>query len=185
MKLNWKQDAYITAWHFAIQAHGNQTCPCIFEGISMPYASHLGSVSMEVIAALNTDPTLNGNLAVQCALLHDTIEDTKVDFTTLEEHFGFEVASGVLALTKNKQFPTKKEQMLDSLERILMQPREIWIVKMADRISNLQPPPFHWDISKRRLYREEAILIHEYLHTANTLLSQRLREKIEEYKKYI
>lgn len=42
----------------------------------------------------------------------------------------------------------KKLQMQDSLRRIKSQPREVWMVKMADRITNLQPPPGHWSEEK-------------------------------------
>ncbi len=31
MKQNWNQDTYIVAWHFAIRAHGSQTCPSVIE----------------------------------------------------------------------------------------------------------------------------------------------------------
>ncbi len=185
MKQNWDQDVYLLAWQFAIKAHGNQTCPAAVEGERMPYAAHLGSVTMEVVAALHSNPNLDGNLAIQCALLHDTIEDTDVDYTMIEEHFGRNVASGVLALTKDKKLPTKKEQLLDSLERIILQPHEVWMVKLADRISNLQPPPLHWNGAKCQAYREEAQLIHDYLHASNAVLSQRLAEKIEGYKQYM
>lgn len=37
------------------------------------------------------------------------------------------------------------EQMEDSLRHIRLRPKEIWAIKLADRITNLQPPPSHWD----------------------------------------
>ena len=40
-------------------------------------------VSMEVMAALDEEPKADGDLAVQCALLHDTLEDTDITYDTL------------------------------------------------------------------------------------------------------
>jgi (p)ppGpp synthase/HD superfamily hydrolase len=55
------------------------------------------------------------------------------------------------------------------------------MVKLADRITNLQPPPRHWDRAKIRHYRDEAIEIHTRLHAASPFLAARLAEKIENY----
>jgi len=95
------------------------------------------------------------------------------------------VADGVLALSKNPLLSTKSEQMEDSLLRIKLQPKEIWMVKMADRISNLYQPPFYWDKAKIINYQKEALIIYDNLSEANLELSQRLNEKIENYNKFI
>lgn len=182
---NWSQDAYLKALNFAIVAHEGQTYGGHAPGQRIPYVNHLGSVAMELIWVLNSCTELNGELAVQCALLHDTIEDTDVDFKTLKKIFGTDIAQGVQALTKDKKLPAKGEQMLDSLCRIKSQPKEVWMVKLADRITNLAPPPFYWDNTKKQGYQEEALVIHEYLYEANELLSQRLLARIEAYKKYM
>jgi (p)ppGpp synthase/HD superfamily hydrolase len=117
-------------------------------------------VAMVVIAALQTEDGLDGDLAVQCALLHDVVEDAGKSYEDLEKTFGKKVANGVLALTKSNLIKSKIEKMADSLARIKEQPREIGMVKLADRIVNLQPPPSHWSAEKRSKYREEAIQIH-------------------------
>ena len=74
--------------------------------------------------------------------------------------------------------------MKDSLERIKQQPKEITMVKMADRITNLQPPPAHWDRGKIKRYATEAAMILNHLGTADSYLAGRLSMKIVEYKKY-
>jgi guanosine-3',5'-bis(diphosphate) 3'-pyrophosphohydrolase len=89
-----------------------------------------------------------------------------------------------LALTKNGDLP-KSEQMGDSLNRIRKQQKEIWAVKLADRITNLQIPPQHWDTAKKIAYQKEAILILEELKGGNAFLENRLRLKIAEYEKYL
>jgi len=71
----------------------------------------------------------------------------------LEDRFGKAVTDGVKALTKNESLP-KDRQMSDSLHRIKLQPSEIWAVKLADRITNLQPPPAYWSREKIPNYKK-------------------------------
>ena len=71
--------------------------------------------------------------------------------------------------------------MRDSLERIAAQPREIAMVKLADRITNLEPAPPHWTSEKKRAYREEAKQILEALRGRCASLEARLAKKITEY----
>jgi len=71
--------------------------------------------------------------------------------------------------------------MQDSLVRILLQTKEVWMVKLADRITNLQPPPPHWDLPKKIKHSDEAIDILQQLGPANKQLAKRLALKIEQY----
>jgi hypothetical protein len=59
------------------------------------------------------------------------------------------------------------------------------MVKLADRIANLRPPPAGWTPEKIRNYWEDAKLIYEILHYASPHLAQRLREKIDGYRAYL
>jgi (p)ppGpp synthase/HD superfamily hydrolase len=180
MPIPWSQELYLRAYRFAAQAHLGQTVP----GTQVSYIMHLSFVSMEVIAALAEHPERDGNLAVQCALLHDVVEDTPVTYAQVEAEFGQPVARGVLALTKDSALD-KPLQMPDSLRRIRQQPYEVWMVKLADRISNLAPPPHYWTKDKIAWYREEALEIHAALHPASDLLARRLLDKIEAYRAYL
>ncbi len=178
----WDRDIYLNAWNFASINHSGQKYGGKEQNQYIDYLTHIGMVCMEVIWALhNTDETLNANLAIQCAILHDTIEDTTVTFQDLVNKFGKDVAEGVLALTKNKELGSKNQQMDDSLNRIKQQPREVWMVKMADRISNLDGVPFYWDNQKIISYRDEARKIYDALYDANEILASRLKDKIERY----
>jgi len=182
---NWNRDIYIKAWHFATQKHEGQTYGGAKEGERIDYLNHIGAVTMEVIWCLqHTSKSYNADLAIQCAILHDTIEDTNTSYEEVETLFGVDVAKGVLALSKNTQLPTKREQMLDSLERILKQPQEVAMVKLADRVSNLYRPPFYWDKKKILEYIEEAELIAEKLQQADNLLIERLQTKIQQYRQF-
>ena len=55
------------------------------------------------------------------------------------------------------------------------------MVILADRITNLQPPPRHWTHEKISWYREEAIETHPYLQAASPYLALRSTEKIQNY----
>ncbi|MEM8891118.1 MAG: bifunctional (p)ppGpp synthetase/guanosine-3',5'-bis(diphosphate) 3'-pyrophosphohydrolase, partial [Bacteroidota bacterium] len=52
--------------------------------------------------------------------------------------------------------------------------KEAGIVKLADRITNLQGPPYHWSKEKAASYREEAKLILDSLKGKNAYLESRL-----------
>ena len=166
------------ALELAATSHLGQTIP----GSELPYIVHVGQVVMLVMTAIARGGGVEDpDLAVLCALLHDVLEDTPVEYEQILDLFGVRVADGVAALTKNPDLADKWERMEDSLRRIRAQPAEVWMVKMADRISNLRPPPSHWSTEKIAAYRQEAIRIHEALHTANAYLSKELSQAIEAY----
>jgi (p)ppGpp synthase/HD superfamily hydrolase len=178
---NWSPDIFSKAWNFATVYHHGQRYGAPVEGMQIDYINHVASVAVEVIWALPTVPEADGNLAVQCALLHDVIEDTEATYEIVLENFGRQVADGVMALTKNSALVTRAEQMEDSLTRIRLQGKEIWLVKMADRIANLYQIPFDWDSQMVNYYHQEAIGIYKALHSASQALASRLYEKIEQY----
>jgi (p)ppGpp synthase/HD superfamily hydrolase len=59
------------------------------------------------------------------------------------------------------------------------------MVKLADRISNLQAPPHYWSKQKITQYREEAKTILMALTNKNEYLHNRLTQKIENYKSFL
>jgi (p)ppGpp synthase/HD superfamily hydrolase len=145
-------------------------------------------VAMEITAALSVEPVRNPDLAVQCALLHDTIEDTDVTYDQVKDQFGTNVADGVMALSQDitvaaseSKLKRKSLQLEDSVRRIKLQPMEVWMVKLADRITNLQPPPSHWNDDKIENYRKGAEVIYKELEVASAYLGDRLRVKIDRY----
>lgn len=176
----WDQEIYKQAIVFAGDAHQEQKIP----GSQRSYVSHLARVAMEIMSAwVASTEKFQVDYAIQCALLHDAIEDTEVTFEQVKQTFGDKVAQGVLALTKNTNLP-KPAQMPDSLQRILQQPFEVRLVKMCDRIDNLSKPPHYWDKAKKQRYQQEAQLILETLGGVNTYIEERLQQKITEYKQY-
>jgi guanosine-3',5'-bis(diphosphate) 3'-pyrophosphohydrolase len=173
------QTLYQKAILFAAERHGEQKIP----GSQIPYIVHVSNVCMEIIFAAAQTKHFNPELAVQTALLHDVLEDTPTTEDELNAEFGAAVAAGVKALSKNESLP-KEEQLEDSLQRILQQPKEIRAVKLADRITNLQPPPDYWSPEKIRQYHLDAIRIYDALKDGNAYLAERLHRAIAEYEKY-
>jgi (p)ppGpp synthase/HD superfamily hydrolase len=171
-------ERYVAALRFAAERHHAQRVP----DSDFPYLVHVVSVAAETIAALG--PGLDADLAVSCALLHDTIEDTATTYAEVAERFGTAVADGVQALSKDATLP-KPDRMADSLRRIQTQPRAVWMVKLADRITNLADPPRSWTPEKRRAYRAEAIAIADALGAASPALEARLRARITAYQAFL
>ena len=174
----WSPDLFQNAFRFASEAHCGQTLP----GSKVPYITHVAIVCAELMAVV--DDSMDADLALQCAALHDVVEDTDISYEVIKREFGTPVADGVSSLSKDPCI-SKEHRLEESLARIMTQPREIWMVKLADRITNLAPPPASWSDNKKRQYRDQAIIIHERLGEANPELADRLMAKIENYRNYI
>ena len=183
----WNADRYNRALRFAGEWHGEQTVP----GTEISYLMHLSQVCAQAMLGALHDPTLDCNLVMECALLHDILEDTQCTFQLLSEKFGSQCAEGVLALTKHSEREgvaiPKRAQMLDSLKRVRQQPREVWVVKLADRITNLQSPPAHWYEREGKIssYLDEAQIIFDQLSSASEYFAKTMQEKMKDYHRYI
>ena len=172
--MSWNQDLFKRTLDFAAKVHGSQAVP----GSGFPYVVHLVKVTTELLRV--ADGSFDIDFAMQCALLHDCVEDAGVQLVTLQQEFGDAVAQGVNALTKDEAV-AKADRMADSLRRIRLQRREVWMVKLADRITNLEPAPPHWSAEKRTAYRAEAQTIVGALGEAHAGLAARIVEKIGQY----
>ncbi len=154
------------------------------KGTNLPYIVHVVNVAMEILVAAPQSGEFDVDVAIQVALLHDTIEDTDTTFEEIEQLFGHSIAVGVQALTKNESLP-EGEQIYDSVKRIKQLSKEIWSVKLADRITNLMPPPANWSNEKIKHYIEDSKMILRELQAGNIYLANRLVDKIKEYSQYL
>lgn len=182
--MKWDIERVMEAWKLASSQHDGQKYGGENEGEHIEYLHHIGSVTLEILHALQHEQDLDADLAILCAILHDTVEDTALQQADIRQRFGKQVAAGVLALSKDESLQSKQDMMRDSLDRITRQPREVAMVKLADRICNLSGPPYYWNDDKKRKYVEEAKMIHERLAYASTYLANRLEEKISRYVKF-
>lgn len=173
------QTLYHKSLEFAAEKHEGKK-----KKNDQPYIVHVCDVATEVLVASFHTADMDIFFAIQVALLHDTIEDTDTTYEEIKMNFGEKVAEAVLALTKFTNLP-KEQQMPDSLRRIQKLQKEVWAVKLGDRITNLKPPPKDWDKEKIIKYRDGAIQILNHLKDGNSYLAKRLQEKIKAYEQFI
>lgn len=97
-----------------------------------PYFSHPVRVTLTVAAVFGcSEPTV-----LAAALLHDTLEDTRVDYDDLLKNFGREVAEIVSCLSKDKRMiETEREAEYD--RRLAAGPWQARLIKLADVYDNL------------------------------------------------
>lgn len=164
------QDFYNKALFYAAAAHDGQ----LYAGL--PYVIHVCMVAAEVMAADKKEPLSNIKDAVQIALLHDVLEDTPITENEMLQNFVPAVVHGVDLLTKKEGQPLE-----DYLSGIKAGSSDVSVIKMCDRIINLQKPPAHWGSEKILEYYEESILILEMLGWSSEYVSGRLKGKIELY----
>lgn len=116
-------------------------CYVSHEGIERasgePYYYHPVAVAKIVASEINID-----DVSVVAALLHDTVEDTKVTLEDIEERFGSTVShlidgvtkiSGVFKSRNTKQAETFMKMLLSMAEDI-----RVVLIKFADRLHNMR-----------------------------------------------
>lgn len=125
------------------------------------------------------------------ALLHDTVEDTKYTLEDIEERFGKYVAQLTDGVTKFNQEELLGIESLDlrleSLRKwfdVMHQDIRVAIIKLVDRLHNMETLDGHKDDEKKRLIAKETLDV--YVKIAFRLGINVLKEKLEtEALKYI
>ena len=124
-------DRVTEAIEFAQASHGAQLRPT-----GVPYLEHLlEALEVLVAGAGVTDPDV-----LAAAVLHDVVEDTDVSNEDLAERFGPRVAELVGWVTIPEPGPGEDRLAVKqaSFRRLAGAPRDAILVKLADRISNVQ-----------------------------------------------
>jgi (p)ppGpp synthase/HD superfamily hydrolase len=80
MKIN--QEKIVKAWLFASRVHKEQKYP----GEQLPYIAYIGNVLLDVMGVASTLKT--PELAIICAILHDSIEDTPIAMMISKKSLG-------------------------------------------------------------------------------------------------
>ena len=145
----------------------------------VPYITHCFGVAMNVIN-FTSSLEVNKTLLLTICLLHDTLEDTNTTYDEINAEFGSVVADGVLALTRNPQVEYSK-QIADCISRIKNQPKEVAIVKLADRMFNMRSRCSYWDKQKQDNYKIEGQMICDELGFACENLKNELQKTIDNY----
>ena len=119
------------AYEFALNAHKNQKRE---EGV--PYIFHPVAV-----ANILTDLKLD-SATITTGLLHDTIEDTKVTYKSVEKEFGKEVADLVEGVTKISALEDQaaNTSIAENFRKLILATSKdirVLLVKLADRLHNM------------------------------------------------
>lgn len=112
---------------------------------------------------------------VAAAYLHDVLEDTQTQLSTIYEMFGVTVAEYVLALTdppKTPSSPNRKTRKAMSRDRLAFASAEVQTIKLADLISNSQSI-VHYDPNFAKTYLQEKADLLKVLTRGNSVLYTR------------
>lgn len=186
MSVNYHIDAIAHAWEFVSNKH------TVAEedgdiAVLNPCLQHTSLVWQELVEAFTIEKIANqrAGLAFLCAILSPSIEEGNSSYEELVEQFGEDVAQGVRALTKNHALPTAQARVADSLMRIRRQPKEVWMVEIANWIVALAPPPADWSKERKGQFFQSARIVHSTLADAHRTLAAKLEERIDIYRGYI
>ena len=142
-------DAVARAVEFAVRYHGDQTRPT-----GAPYAEHLlEALEVLVRGAGVTDPGI-----LQAAVLHDVVEDTPCSIDDVRRAFGGRVAEMVGWVTKPEPAEGAEPAAVKEayLSRLKDAPDDAVLVKLADRVSNVQTLR-NLRLPKQRQYYAETV----------------------------
>lgn len=135
------------AYAFAAEAHKNHKR---FSG--EPFITHL-SATAESLAALGM-----GAKTIAAGLLHDTIEDMKVDAAVIEKEFGKEVLFLIEGVTKLGHLKySGAERHRESLRKLLVATGKdvrVLIIKLMDRLNNMRTLKFVPEGKRKRIALE-------------------------------
>ena len=120
------------AYNFALNAHKDQK-----RDSGDPYLIHPVEVA-NILTELKLD-----SATIATGLLHDTIEDTKITYKTVEKEFGQEVADLVEGVTKiskleGRAIENSKAENIRKLILATSKDIRVLLVKIADRLHNMR-----------------------------------------------
>ena len=163
---------FTKAYDFALKAHKHQKRD---EGV--PYIIHPIAVA-NILTELKLD-----SATITTGLLHDTIEDTKVTYKSVEEEFGKEVADLVEGVTKisaleNQASSNSKAENFRKLILATSKDIRVLLVKLADRLHNMRTINFLKDENKKIRKAKETMEI--YAPLADRMGMNRIRDELED-----
>jgi guanosine-3',5'-bis(diphosphate) 3'-pyrophosphohydrolase len=163
---------FFRARSFAIDKHETQ-----FYG-KFPYAVHLNSVVSTLFKFKILPDCEDSVIILMSAWLHDVIEDTNTSKENLSNEFGNEVAEIVYCVTDVEGF-SREEKKTFVLQKIKTNQNAI-IVKLADRISNIEACILDNNAKKLSMYLSEQKELSDVLKPAcNTKIGLEMFEYLE------
>ena len=160
------------AYNFALNAHKNQ-----IRDSGDPYLSHPVEVA-NILTELKLD-----SATIATGLLHDTIEDTKTTYKTVQKEFGKEVADLVDGVTKISELEGKiiENSKAENIRKLILATSKdirVLLVKIADRLHNMRTlDSISSDERRKRIARETMEI---YAPLTNRMGMNHIRDELED-----
>ena len=169
---NADEDALNRAYVYSMKAHGAQ-----LRASGDPYFSHPVEVA-GILAQMKLD-----GASIVTGLLHDTVEDTVATLDDIDRVFGPEITRLVDGVTKLSRIELQSDQtkQAENFRKLVLAMSEdirVLLVKLADRLHNMQTLRFIEDGEKRRRIARETMDI--YAPLAERLGMQRMKDQLED-----
>src|SRR5437588_6468 len=160
------------AYVYSMKAHGSQ-----LRASGDPYFSHPIQVA-GLLAQMKLD-----SASIVTGLLHDTIEDTVATLEDIERQFGPEVGRLVDGVTKLSRIELQSDQtkQAENFRKLVLAMSEdirVLLVKLADRLHNMQTLRYIKDDDKRRRIARETMDI--YAPLAERIGMHRMKDELED-----
>src|SRR5213594_2710738 len=165
------EDALNRAYVYSLKAHGAQ-----LRASGDPYFSHPVEVA-GLLAQMKLDTA-----SIVTGLLHDTVEDTVATLEDIEGLFGPEIGRLVDGVTKLSRIELQSDQtkQAENFRKLVLAMSEdirVLLVKLADRLHNMQTLHFIKDAEKRKRIARETLEI--YAPLAERIGMQQMKDELE------
>jgi GTP pyrophosphokinase len=169
---NVDEDLLNRAYVYSMMAHGSQ-----LRASGDPYFSHPVEVA-GILAQMKLD-----GASIATGLLHDTVEDTVATRDDIERRFGGEIARLVDGVTKLSRLELQSDQtqQAENFRKLVLAMSEdirVLLVKLADRLHNMQTLRFIESGEKRRRIARETTEI--YAPLAERIGMHRMKDQLED-----
>src|SRR5712671_5711254 len=160
------------AYVYSMKAHGSQ-----LRASGDPYFSHPIQVA-GLLAQMKLD-----SASIVTGLLHDTVEDTVATLDDIERQFGPEIGRLVDGVTKLSRIELQSDQtkQAENFRKLVLAMSEdirVLLVKLADRLHNMQTLRFIKSEDKRRRIARETMDI--YAPLAERIGMHRMKDQLED-----
>jgi guanosine-3',5'-bis(diphosphate) 3'-pyrophosphohydrolase len=169
---NADESALNRAYVYSMRAHGAQ-----LRASGDPYFSHPVEVA-GILAQMKLDTA-----SIVTGLLHDTVEDTVATLDDIERLFGHEITRLVDGVTKLSRLELQSDQtkQAENFRKLVLAMSEdirVLLVKLADRLHNMQTLRFIDSADKRRRIARETMDI--YAPLAERIGMHRMKDALED-----
>ena len=160
------------AYNFALNAHKDQK-----RDSGDPYLTHPVAVA-NILSDLKLD-----SATIATGLLHDTLEDTKTTYKTVEKEFGKEVADLVDGVTKISELEGDiiKNSKAENIRKLILATSKdirVLLVKLADRLHNMRTLNSIIDKDRRIRIAKETMEI--YAPLSDRMGMNHIRDELED-----